>query len=465
MHIKDLKKKIIVLIGIISFFTLLLMPNPTDLSVEGQRALAVFVLSLSLWVTNFLPLAITSLMGIALIPLLHIMSLETTYATFGNNAIFFILGALMLAASLYKTGLGTRLAYKLITYFDHEPRRISVGILLSSAVLSFIMPEHAVAAMLFPIVFEIAETLELKPLESNFGKSLFLSMAWGAVIGGITTFLGGARNLLAVGILQKSYGLSIGFFEWMKYSLPYTIFLLIAAYFMITRTFPSEIDTVGPAFDKLKGKIEKMGSLSTDEIKLIFVFISVISSWIFFSGQVDISVTAILGGVVIFVLDILDWQDIEEYVNWGVILMYGGAIVIATALTDTGAAKWIADQVFSVIPLSPIVFILLFALVTKLLTEGVSNVAAVAIVIPLAFSVGEVLGFNPIAITLLIALPGGLAFSLPMGAPPNAIAFSSGYLDLAEVFKLGLVMNLISIIGIYLVSEFYWPLVGLELIP
>ncbi len=212
MHIKHFKTKLIVLLGVISFITLLLIPTPAGLSLEGKRALAVFVLSLSLWVTNYLPLAITSLMGIALIPLLNIMSVEKTYSTFGNNAIFFILGALMLAASLYKTGLGSRLAYLLISRFDSNPKRITVGILLSSAILSFIMPEHAVAAMLFPIVFEIVETLKLKPLRSKFAKSLFLSLAWGAVIGGITTYLGGARNLLAVGILQKNYDLTVGFF-------------------------------------------------------------------------------------------------------------------------------------------------------------------------------------------------------------------------------------------------------------
>lgn len=465
MHTRDLYKKVIVILGIISFFILLIIPTPEGLAVEGKRALAVFLLCLSLWVTSFLPLAITSLLGIALIPLLGVMTPSTTYSTFGNNAIFFILGALMLAAALYKTGLGTRLAYRLITYFDHKPKRITAGIMISSTALSCIMPEHAVAAMLFPIVFEIAESLDLQPLESNFGKTLFLSMAWGSVIGGITTFLGGARSLLAVGILQKNYGMTIGFFEWIKYSFPYTIFLLISAYFMITWYFPSEIKSVGFAFDKLKVKIDEMGSFSREEKNLIYVFTGVIICWIFLSSYIDISVTAILGGVMIFILDIIDWKDIEEYINWGIILMYGGAIVIATALTDTGAAKWLADIVFSVIPLSPVVFILLFALVTKLLTEGVSNVAAVAIVIPLAFSVGQVIGLNPVAITLLIALPGGLAFCLPMGAPPNAIAFSSGYLDLSEVVKIGLIMNLISIIGIYLVSQFYWPLIGLNLVP
>jgi sodium-dependent dicarboxylate transporter 2/3/5 len=443
---------------------LIIISGPEGLSAEGRKATAVFLLCLSLWVTGYLPLAITSLMGIALIPLLGILSPTKTYAIFGNNAIFFILGALMLAAALYKTGLGTRIAYRLIVFFDDRPSKIVAGIIITSASLSCIMPEHAVAAMLFPIVFEIARSLNLKPLESNFGKALFLSLAWGAVIGGVTTFLGGARNILAVSILQKNYDMTIGFFEWIKYSFPFSLILLIVAYFMIIKVFPPEIESVAHALDDLEGKIEEKGGLSKDEKRLIFIFATVIFSWVVLSSYIDISVTAILGGVMIFVLNIIDWKDMEEYINWGVILMYGGAIVVATALTNTGAARWMADRVFSVIPLSPVIFILLFALVTKLLTEGVSNVAAVAIIIPLAFSVGSVINLNPVAITLIIALPGGLAFCLPMGAPPNAIAFSSGYLNIAEVVKLGLIMNIVSIIVIYLVSKFYWPLVGLKLI-
>ena len=460
----SLTNKIVVIIGVAIFFILLVMPTPEGLTPEGRKALAVFSLCLSLWVTGMLPLAITSIMGIALIPFFNIMSAAETYSLFGNTAIFFILGALMLAAALYKTGLGTRIAYLLVTRFDEKPIRILAGIIITSASLSCIMPEHAVAAMLFPIVFEIAKSLELTPLESNFGKGLFLSMAWGAVIGGVTTFLGGARNLLAVGILEKNYNMTIGFFEWIVYSFPFSLSLLIVAYFLIIKFFPPEIDTVESAFVKLKEKIEERGPMTRDEKMLLIVFVCVIISWVFLSSYIEISVTSILGGVLIFVLDIIDWHDIEEYINWGVILMYGGAIVVATALTDTGAARWLAESVFSHITLTPFIFIILFAILTKILTEGVSNVAAVAIVIPLAFSVGQVINLNPIAVTLMIALPGGLAFCLPMGAPPNAIAFSSGYLNLNEVIKVGLILNAVSVVIIYLVIKLYWPIIGLKLI-
>ena len=202
------------------FIILLLMPTSAGLNPAGQRALAVFILTLTLWLTHVLPLSVTSLLGIALLPLLNVMSLEYTFSLFGSKAIFFILGALILASGLYQTGLGSRLAFKNISFSGNSPLKLLYGVLFTAAFLSLIMPEHAVAALLFPIVLEIAVSLDLKPLESNYGKLLFLTMAWGTVIGGITTYLGGARNLLAAGLLEKHYGISIGFFEWIKYNWP-----------------------------------------------------------------------------------------------------------------------------------------------------------------------------------------------------------------------------------------------------
>lgn len=463
MTLKRLFKHGILLLGVLGFILLMIMPAPKDLSIQGQRALGVFILCLSLWITGYLPLAITSIMGIGMIPLLGIMSPEEAFALFGNKAIFFILGALMLAAALYKTGLGSRIAFALVIHFDHQPPRIIAGIIIASAFLSCIMPEHAVAAMLFPIILEIARSLKLQPLHSNFGKALFISMAWGTVIGGITTFLGGARNLLAVGVLEENYGLTVGFFEWIKYSFPFTIILLVIAYWLILKAFPPEIESAEAAIDEMKNRIKELGPLQKNEKLLLWVLILVIFSWLFLSSYIHISVTAVLGGVLIFILNVIDWKDIEDYINWGVILMYGGAIVVATALTQSGAAGWFARQVFEYIPLSPLIFLLSFSLLTKFLTEGISNVAAVAIVIPLAFSVGGLVNINPVVTTLLIALTGGLAFCLPMGAPPNAIAFSSGYLKLTEILKPGLILNIIAVLLIYLIARIYWPLVGLKM--
>jgi len=463
-NLNHFMKKIILTLGILLFICFQFIISPDGLESEGARALGVFCLCVALWVTGYIPLAITSLLGMALVPLLGILDAAEAFSIFGNRAVFFILGALMLAAALYKTGLGARIAYYLLMRFDKKPRSIVMGIMLSAALLSCIMPEHAVAAMLFPIVLEIANSMNLKPIKSAFGKALFIALAWGAIIGGITTYLGGARNLLAVSLLERNYGLTIGFFEWIGYVLPIPVIILVVAYFLLIKFFKPELTTAEGAFNSLSTKVKSMGPVSKKELKLSLVLVAVIGTWLFFSGVIHISVTAILGGVAIFILKVIDWKDMVDYVNWGVILMYGGAIVVATSITTTGATAWLAEQLLAHAPLTPLLFIILITIFTLFITEGISNVAAVAIMIPLAFSVGDILSINPVAVTLLVALPGGLAFCLPMGTPPNAIAFSSGYYNLGEVLRPGILLNIISIIVILLAALFYWPLVNLTLV-
>lgn len=220
---------------------------------------------MTFWLTNIIPLAITALLGMVLMPLLNIMSVDHTFALFGNKAIFFILGALIISAALYYTGLGSRMAFSIIKLFGNSPRNLLVGILLTAASMACLMPEHAVAALLFPIVMEIALSLELKPLESIYAKLLFLSMAWGAIIGGITTYLGGSRNLLAVEILEQKYNMSIGFFEWIKYSWPIPTLMLIFFMLLIWKYFKIDINNIDKAYSVLEDKLAQKGGLSFAE--------------------------------------------------------------------------------------------------------------------------------------------------------------------------------------------------------
>lgn len=450
-------------IGIVFFIIILIMPQIQGLTPAGQKALAVFILVMSFWVTRVLPLAVSSILGIALLPLLGVMKLEKTFSLFGSKSIFFILGALILAAGIYHTGLGSRMAFKIISFSGKSPVNLLFGILFTAAFLSCIMPEHAVAALLFPIILEIVVSLDLKPLESNYAKLLFLSMAWGAVIGGITTYLGGARNLLAVGILEKNYGISIGFFEWIKYSWPIPFVMLVIFALIIKYFADIDIKDTSKSIKKLKEESEARGKLDWCEKKLVLVLTAVIFSWLFLSSFIPISITALLGGVLMVALKIVDWQQIENYVNWGVILMYGGAVVVASSLVESGVTDWFAESFFSDLSLSPLLFIIVIAIFSSILTEGVSNVASVAVILPFAFSAAQAYNLNPVLITLSVALSGGLAFLLPMGTPPNAIAFSSGYYRVKDALKWGIILKLISWAVYILVLKYYWPLIGMQL--
>lgn len=454
---------------LISFSILLvglLVPHPESLSSEGFRCLCLFCTCLLLWVTHALPLAVTSLFAIIGCPLLGILPPKDTYHLFGNGAVFFILGAFILSAGLMKTGLCSRFALLFLTRFKRSPRFLLSGIMCSAGFMAFWIPEHAVAALLFPIVLVIAKALNLSQGKSNYGKALFLSLAWGSVIGGVATLLGGARNPLALGMLREQYPdprYSIGFLGWMIKVVPIVIIMMILARVIIRLCFPSEVKDVTPAITVLQEKTRELGPLSFNEIKVFAILVCAVLLWISVSERLGLATVSLMAAVALFVVRTVTWEDVEDYVNWGVILMYGGAITLAAALDITGTAKWLIHATFGSAQFPPFLLIILLTVAAKLLTEAISNVATVAILLPLGFSLGEASGVNPVVIVFTVAVSSGLAFCLPMGTPPNAICFSSGYYRVADVLKAGILLNVLGTLLFLLMVKFYWGLIGLSL--
>ncbi|MBE9531281.1 MAG: DASS family sodium-coupled anion symporter, partial [Proteobacteria bacterium] len=326
------------------FYGIITSELPEGLSAGGRNAIAVFILCLVLWVTNVIPLAITSLFAIVLVPFLGILSTKDTYAIFGNEAVFFILGAFILAGAVMHSGLSNRIALAIMTRFGATPKKLLLSIFFLSAVLSFFMSEHAVAAMLFPIVFEIAKGLKLRPGKSNYGKLLFLSLAWGCVIGGVATFLGGARVPLAVGILSESTGQTINFLTYTVAVFPIVVVLLTFGAFLLPRLFPIEIDSVSDAHKLLSERIKGIGRFRLREYAVGVILVLTVIAWMTIGHRVGLANIARSSVVVLFIFRLVRWKDIEEYVNWGIILMYGGAITLGTALERSGAAEWVANR-------------------------------------------------------------------------------------------------------------------------
>ncbi len=443
------------------FYYLVVLPLPEGLSAPGRNAIAIFILCLVLWVSNVLPLAITSLFAIVLVPLLGVLSRKETYSIFGNEAVFFILGAFILAGAVMNSGISNRLSLGIMTRFGGEPRRLVLSIFFLAAILSFFMSEHAVAAMLFPIVFEIAKGLGLRPGKSNYGKLLFLALAWGCVIGGVATFLGGARVPLAVGILNESTGLTINFLTYTLAVIPLVLVMMVVASFLLLRIFPIEITDVSRAHTLLYARIQSMGKVSVREYSVGFILIATVLSWMFLGEHVGLASIALAAVVVLFVFKLVKWKDIEEYVNWGIVLMYGGAITLGTALERSGAAEWVATRTIGEWGTSPVAVIAIFSLLTLLLTEGISNAAVIAILLPIGIGIAGKFNMDPTLVTYAIAIPAGLAFSLPMSTPANAIAVSSHYITVRELIKSGLIMSVTAWIVFNLVANYYWPLLGL----
>ncbi len=445
----------------VGFVIVATMETPEGLTLYGQRAIAVFLLCLVLWVSNAVPIAITSLLAIVLVPLLGVLSKGDTYALFGNEAVFFILGAFILAGAVMQSGLSNRIALYMMGRYGESPKKLLLSIFLLAAVLSFFMSEHAVAAMLFPMVLEISKALGLKPRRSNYGKLLFFALAWGTVIGGVGTFLGGARVPLALGILKETTGATIGFLEYTIAVFPLVVILLFVGYFVLTRLFPIDIPDVEKARLVIDKRIKNLPKMSYREYAVGILMGLTIIGWATLGATVGLSTVALISVAALFVFRLVRWKDIEEYVNWGIILMYGGAIILGTALDSSGAAKWIVDIVISGWATSPWTVFALFSLLAMLLTESMSNAAVIAVLLPVGIGMAGSLDMSPSLMAYSVAVPAGLAFMLPMSTPANAIAISSNYVTVGDMVKGGIFMFITAWLVFNLLANFYWPLIGL----
>ncbi|MDX8388270.1 MAG: DASS family sodium-coupled anion symporter [Ghiorsea sp.] len=446
------------------FFALLfigasLSGAPEGLTDAGFQSLLVFLLCLSLWVTQLLPLPITSLLGLALLPVLGVFPASEVFSFFGNPAVFFILGAFMLVAGVMQSGLSERVALLVLKQTGTSAKGLLLAMLLLPALMACVMPEHAVAALFLPIAVAIVHSLGLKQGHA-YAQAIFFALAWGAIIGGVATLLGGARGPLALALLDELTGESFSFLQWSLAAVPLVLAVLFVAALLL-RHMTSNIHLDMQAVqDKFTERRLELGSLTLKGWLMGALMLGTVVAWLFAGHANALASISLVSVVLMFALRLVAWSDVEKHVQWGVVLMYGGAIAIGKALSVTGAAVWLAHTMITgdMIGLGLIAFLIL---VTLLFTEGVSNAAAVAVVLPIAIPIGAEAGIEPIFIALTIGIVAGFAFMLPMGTPPNALIYASGYVNPVSMLKYGLILSIAAFALFMLLVEYWWPMIGL----
>ncbi len=443
------------------YLAIVAFPLP-EFNPEAQRALAVFGVTAFLWGTNTLPIAVTGLIVLFLIPVSGALPHDQTYAHFGNRAVFFVLGAFILASPIMRSGLSTRLALAVVSRFGYSQKTLIASILGLAATMSLVISTHAVTAMLFPVVLEVVQAAGAKP-GGRFGQAAFLALAWGAGIGGMATLLGGARAPLAIEMLQNTTGNSIGFVEWTLWSLPLVLLLLVVAYALLLRIGQGTAISLPNAQKFLEAHSSKLGPMSKREIGTAIVVSIAIVLWILKGKAWGLDTIAFFGVVLTFVLQLADWREVEEDVNWGIFVMYGSAIALSAVLQETGAASALASNLLLSWISSPMISFIAIVAIVIVLTEGMSNAAAVAVLMPIALALASEYGLDPRAMTLAVTVPSGLAFMLPVSAPAIAIVSASGYVPPFQVLRRGLVLKLFGFLLFLAMAGLYWPLVGLHI--
>jgi len=455
---KGLPYLILTVIALLGYLALNQTP-PEGLTENGWRSIIVFCLCLILWVTQLLPLSVTSLMGLALLPLLGVLPADDAYGMFGNSAVFFILGAFMLAAGVIKSGLSEHVALALVDRVGLGPKRLLLTMLFLPACMAAFIPEHAVAAVMLPIVWEVVRGLNLKP-GHRYAQALFFAMAWGAIVGGVATLLGGARGPLALGIVEELTGRGFSFLDWVLAAGPLVIGMLVVAALLLLIITPFDGLDVRSARDRIEKRQLELGDLTLQGKMMALLLIVTVLFWITAGHELGLASIALVSVVLMFALRLVSWKEVDEHVNWGVVLMYGGAIAVGKALTVTGAGIWLAQELLPS-GLAGIALLALLALITLLMTESVSNAAAVAILLPVVIPFGMEAGFDPVTIAMAVGIIAGFAFMLPMGTPPNAMVYGTGYVELKSMLRYGAILSLSALFLFIFVSAVWWPLVGL----
>jgi sodium-dependent dicarboxylate transporter 2/3/5 len=451
-----------VAVGLLLALWLYLRTPPAGLSVQGEQALAVFIVAITLWVTNALPYGITGLLAVALLGLTRVLPPADAYSAFGSSAIFFLAGIFMIAGALVETGLSKRMALLFLSRFESSPYAFAFGMMLAGAFATVWMPNQATTAMLFPIAMEVAEALRLKPKESAYAKVLFFSMAWGAMIGSNASFLGSSRAALALGMLQKNFGVGISFAQWVWAAWPVVVLGLIVTPLVLRFVFRREEVEFGSARRVLGHAVAQLGPMQRPHYVTMGILITTVAAWVLVGGRrVDLAVIALLGATALFATGVMTWERIQRHIYWNIILMYGGAIALGAALERTGATRFVLDRVIDGGSPSPFIAITGVAIVALLLSEVMSNAAALAVVMPIAFTLVHQTSVSPVALTLAASFGSGLDFIFPISTAPNTIIFASGYLRTSDFVKAGVLMTIASMAILALVVRYWWPLIGL----
>ena len=459
-------------IGLAAFFFILLSPSPESLSSVGWAVAAVTLLMAIWWATEAVPVAVTALLPLACFPMLGVTDFKTAALPYANPNIYLFMGGFILALGIESSGLHKRLALKMLIAVGNSGAKLIGGFMLVSAIISMWVMNTSTTLMLLPIGLAVcASVAETIPNFSqrdrrNFEISLLLGIAYAASIGGMSTLVGTAPNIIFVGFMQETYGLEISFTDWMKLGVPIATFMLYSSWYAITKVvYPVNFIASFETKLQLQNMLNDLGPLSKDEKKVLTIFSLAASAWMFrtlldnyspFSGLTDAGI-AIIAALTFFFIpsenqktDLLTWEQANK-LPWGLLVLFGGGLSLAASIGSSGLGGWIGQGLTILENVPSIILILAVATMIIFLTEITSNVATTSTFLPVVGAVAVALGIAPISLTIPVVLAASCAFMLPVATPPNAIVFGSGKLTIPDMIRAGFALN---IIGIFLVTLF-----------
>lgn len=447
-----------VLLAVAVYFLL-----PADLEQAGRTTAAIAALMAVWWMTEAVPLAVTALLPLVLFPVLNVAPIDDVAPPYANPIIFLFMGGFLLALALQRWNLHRRIALATVLLVGTKPKMLIAGFMVATGFLSMWVSNTATAVMMIPIglsvITLVAESGNGTRAPKNFSIALMLGIAYAASIGSLGTIIGTPPNALMVGYLAENHDITVGFGQWMLVGVPMSIVFMAIAWFLLTSViYKPEMDEIPGGRQLINSEYKKLGSMSVGEKQVLVIFVLAAAAWIcvpFLWPESNIAdaVIAMAVAVVLFVLPadvrkgvpLLDWSSAKA-LPWDILILFGGGLALSSQFGSSGLSEWIGTKVAGLEALPLILLVAVIAGLVLLLTELTSNTATAATFLPLIGGVAIGLGIDPMLLVIPVAIAATCAFMLPVATPPNAIAFASGHVQINDMVRAGVWLNLIALV-------------------
>lgn len=440
---------------------LMLMPTPEALGPDGQRAVALLASVCIMFATEAVPLPAIGL----LIPVYQVVvggiSTDLVTGWMMSNALLFLMGTLMLVAALSSRGLDKIIALYILTSVGTSVYAVVFGIIAVSALLAGFMSDAAAALMLAPVLgmVSIVRDAHDRPI-TNLTKLLIFAVGFGAIVGSPYTPAGGARNVIMMDYMQQLASVDIGFARWTLYMLPYTATMIGVLTVLLPMIFPPEITDLRTAVESLRMEVRER-PFGLDQMIVLAVFAITIVLWLAVGDLYGIGVIAVGAAAMLLVLGVVEWRNYQSDVDWGVLMIYIGAISLGGYAAETGAATWIADTFLALIQNAGLgegnALVLVVSVLVTGLTSAMSAGATASVMGPIVLEMGTQAAVPAIVIGLATALASSFGFMLIVSTPGNAIIYASGYLSASDFLRAG-AWAMLAAFGVFLLMLLlYWP--------
>lgn len=485
-----------------------LLGGSEGLSPDARVVASVGALMAVWWMTEAIPLSATALLPIVLIPALTDRTVGAATAPYASSIVFLFLGGFLIAIAMEKWGLHRRVALMTLARVGVQPRQIVLGMMLATGFLSMWVSNTATTLMMLPIGMSVLALVVDRgsrqcgaamdealaggqkisdvvrdPNIRAFGVCLVLAIAWSASMGGLGTLLGSPPNAIVAGYAADELGREIGFLEWMMIGLPLALIFILIAWVLMTRVlYRFDLPEIPGGRQMIDDQIAALGPMAQGERMVMYVFLGAAFLWVVPGLLTNISAVetalpwldnlndtaiAVGAGLIMFILPgqgrtrmVLDWKDAENGLPWGVLLLFGGGLSLASSVGASGLDQWFGQQVQGLGALPSILLVAAVVTIILFLTEVTSNTATAATFIPILGGVALGIGSDALSLLIPAAFAATCAFMLPVGTPPNAIVFGTGTVTIGQMARGGVVLN---IIGILLITVVCYLLGGVAM--